>query len=205
MNKPFLIVIMFTVLLAACGSQPTPAATPSPLPITTDTPIPTLEPTSIPPTPAFRFIDIKSGGFSLSVRPDLEFDIDDTSITLSDTLGRFAVSLNGKTYIASEYTLESFLDLYVNEIASRGGTIIQSVPYEIEIDSMKGTAVNISGVFLDAPISGKAFVISPRKNFIVFGLGMSNLTANKNEWSEKGSDVFETLLASIKFKDEVKQ
>jgi len=205
MNKSFIFVIMFTILLGACGSQPTPASTPSPIPTSTDTPLPTIEPTSVPPTPVFQFIDIKSGGFSLSVHPDLEFDIDDTSITLSDTQGRFAVSLNGKTYIASEYTLESFLDLYVNEIASRGGAFIQSVPYEIEIDSMKGTAVNISGLFLDAPIAGKAFVVSPRKNFIVFGLGMSNLSANKNEWSEAGSEIFETLIGSIKFKEEVKK
>jgi hypothetical protein len=52
------------------------------------------------------------------------------------------------------------------------------------------------------PIAGKAFVISPRENFVVFGLGMSNLTTNKNEWAETGSDVFETLIASIKFKEE---
>jgi len=201
MKRLGFIGLISTLLLGACGLQPTSAPTPTPMPTSTDTPLPTLEPTSVPPTPAFRSIDIKSGGFSLSVHPALEFDIDDTSITLSDTQGRFAVSLNGKTYIASEYTLESFLDLYVNEIASRGGAFIQSVPYEIEIDSMKGTAVNISGLFLDAPIAGKAFVVSPRKNFVVFGLGMSNLSTNKNEWTEAGSDVFETLLSSIKFKE----
>ena len=201
MKRPVFIVLISTLLLTACGLQSTTVPTPSPLPIPSDTPLPTLEPTSVPPTQVFQSIDIKSGGFSLSVHPDLEFDVDDTSITLSDTQGSFAVSLNGKAYIASEYTLESFLDLYVNEIASRGGAFIQSVPYEIEIDSMKGTAVNISGLFLDAPIAGKAFVVSPGKNFVVFGLGMSNLSANKNEWSDVGSDNFETLLASIKFKE----
>jgi len=199
------ILIMGTILLAACSSQSTPASTPIPSPTSTSTPLPTLEPTSVPPTPLYQFIDIKSGGFSISVHPDLEFDIDDHSITLSDSQGKFAVSLNGTSYIESEYTLESFLDLYVNEIAARGGTFIQSVPYEIEIDSMKGTAVNISGLFLDDPVAGKAFVVLPRKNFIIFGLGMSNLSANKNEWSEAGSDIFETLLASIKFKEEVRK
>ena len=200
MKRPGFIVLISTLLFAACELQSTPVPTSSPLPTSTDMPIPTLEPTSIPPTPAFRFIELKSGRFSLSVHPDLEFDIDDTSITLSDPQGGFAVSLNGKTYIASEYTLESFLDLYVNEIASRGGAFIQSVPYEIEIDSMKGTAVNISGLFLDAPIAGKAFVVSPRNNFVIFGLGMSNLSTNKNEWSDAGSDIFESLIGSIKFK-----
>lgn len=195
------IVLMSVIVLTACASQPTDTATPT----STITPLPTVTPTSIPPTPAFHLVELKRGGFSLSFPPDLQFDIDDNSITLSDSLGTFVVSLNGRTYIASEYTMESFLDVYIDEIASRGGTFIQSVPYEIMIDGMNGTAVNITGIFLDDPIAGKAFVISPRKNFIVFGLGMSNLTANKNEWAETGSNVFETLLASIEFKAEVRQ
>ena len=43
------------------------------------------------------------------------------------------------------------------------------------------------------------------QDFIIFGLGMSNLSGNKNEWVEIGSDIFETLLASIEIKDEVKR
>ena len=139
------------------------------------------------------------------VHPDLEFDIDDNSITLSDAQGKFIISLNGKAYIASSYTLESFLDIYVNEIASRGGTFEQSDPYEIMIDDMNGIAVDISGIFLDDPIAGRAFAISPGKNFIIFGLGLSNLGENENEWLETGSTNFEMLLASIEFKDEIKR
>jgi len=200
MKRIFFIVIS-AILLSACASQPTPTPSPTSTPAATFTPSPTFTQTPIPTTSAFRFIDLKSGGFSLSVHPHLVFDIDDYSINLSDIQGKFVVSMNGRTYIASEYTMESFLGKYVNEIASRGGTFIQSTPYEIAIDGMNGTAVNISGIFLDSPIAGKAFVISPRENFIVFGLGMSNLAMNKNEWAETGSDVFETLLASIKFKE----
>jgi hypothetical protein len=203
MKRASFILVISTILLTACASQPT--AVPSPTSTATVTPQPTLTPTSIPPTPAFHFVDLENGGFSLLVHPQLEFDIDDRSINLSDTQGYFVVSLNGRTYIASEYTMESFLGKYLDEMASRGGTFIQSVPYEIEIDGMSGTAVNISGFFLNAPIAGKAFVISPGENFIVFGLGMSNLAANKNEWAETGSDTFEALLTSIKFKEDVKK
>ena len=195
-----LIVLMSTVILSACASQPTAAATPSPAPTSTPTPLPTLTPTAIPPTPEFQFIELKSGGFSLSVHPDLEFDINDNSVNLSDSQGKFVVSLNGRAYVASEYTMESFLGVYMDEMASRGGAFIQSIPYGIMIDDMSGVAVDISGIFADAPIAGKAFVVSPRENFIIFGLGMSNIAANKNEWSDTGSDIFEMLLASMKFK-----
>ena len=199
MKRSGALLLLTILFLAACTPQL--AATTPPLPTSTNSPQPTLTPTLIPPTPAFRFVDLKDGGFSLSVHPYLEFDVDNQSINLSDAQETFIVSLNGRTYIASEYTMESFLGKYVDEISARGGAFIQSTPYEIVIDSMNGTAVNISGIFLDAPIAGKAFVISPRENFVVFGLGMSNLTANKNEWAETGSNVFETLLASIKFKE----
>ena len=203
MKRSGLLLLLTILFLAACAPQLT--ATVPPSPISTNTPLPTITPTSIPPTPAFRAIDIKNGGFSLSVHPDLKFDINNSSINLSDTQGRFVISLNGRTYIASNYTMESFLDKYVMEMASRGGTFDQSIPYEIMIDGMSGTAVDISGIFLDDPIAGKAFVISPGKDFIIFGLGMSNLAANENEWVETGSTIFEMLLASIKFKDEIKR
>lgn len=199
MKRIILISLTLTVLLTACVSQPTLTR----LSVSTDTPTPATLSTSIPPTQASRLIDLKSGGITLSVQPQLEFDIDDHSINLSSQRGEHIISLNGKPYIASDYTMESFLGKYVMEMESRGGAFVQSLPYEIMIDGMSGTAVNISGNFLDAPIAGKAFVISPRRNFIVFGLGMSNLSVNKNEWAETGSDIFETLLASVKFKDEL--
>jgi len=207
MKRLSFICVLGVILLAACGSQPTPTqtSTPVPSPTSTNTPFPAMEPEPLSPTPAFRSIDIKSGGFSLLVHPDLQFDFDDYSINLSDAQNKLIISLNGRTYIASEYTMESFLDKYVTETASRGGAFIQGVPYEIMIDGMSGIAVDISGIFINAPIAGKAFVISPKKDFIIFGLGMSDLSGNKNEWIEIGSDIFETLLASIAIKDEVKQ
>ena len=111
---------------------------------------------------------------------------------------------NGKPYIASNYTLESFLGKYVAEIAARGGTFDQSEPYEIIIDGMSGLAVDLTGTFLNDPIAGKAIIISPGKDFIVFGLAISNLSTYTNGWEESGSVAFEMLIETIKFKAEVK-
>jgi hypothetical protein len=203
MKRIILILLMCATILASCASQP-PV-----IPAPTFTPKPASASTAIPLTPnatqAPQFIDLKSGGFSLAVQPELEFETDDYSINLSDKGGELIISLNGKPYIASIYTLESFLDKYIVEMASRGGSFNQSDPYEISIDGMNGIAIDLTGNFLEAPMAGKAVAISPDKDFIVFGLGMSNLNIHKNGWAESGSVIFEALIASIKFKDEVKR
>jgi len=202
MERTSVILLICATILASCTSQPT--ITPSPMFI----PEPVYKSTPVPLTPAAtqapQFIDLKSGGFSLSVQPELDFDTDDYSVNISDKSGELIISLNGKPYIASIYTLESFLDKYLAEMASRGGSFNQSDPYAISIDGMNGIAIDLTGNFLDDPMAGKAVAISPGKDFIIFGLGMSNLGTHKNGWDESGSVIFETIIESIKFKDEVK-
>jgi len=202
MKKITLILLMSATILVSCISQPTVTTAPmfTPEPVNTSNPIP-LTPTT---TQAPQFIDLKNGGFSLSVQPELDFDTDDYSINISDKGGELIISLNGKPYIASIYTLESFLDKYIIEIAARGGSFHQSDPYAISVDGMDGIAIDLSGNFLNDPMAGKAVAISPGKDFIIFGLGMSNQGTHKNGWAESGSLIFEAIIESIKFKDEVK-
>lgn len=201
MRKLILSLLIYATLAVSCTSQPavTPTSVFTPPPVNTATPVP---PT---PTAPPQFVDLKSGGFTLSVQPELEFDIYDNSINISDRVGALVISLNGKPYIASVYTLESFLNKYIAEIASRGGSFQQSDPYEISVDGTSGIAMDLTGNFLNAPMAGKAVAISPGKDFIIFGLGMSNLNTNKDGWVKSGSPIFEAIINSIKFKDEVKQ
>jgi hypothetical protein len=200
MNRIILILLIGTTILVSCASQP--AATTAP----TFTPEPVNIPTSapLPPTSQPLVVDLKSGGFSLAVQPELDFDTDDYSVNISDKGGELIISLNGKPYIESIYTLESFLDKYIVEIAARGGSFNQSDPYAIHVDGMSGIAIDLTGNFLNDPMAGKAVAISPGKDFIIFGLGMSNLGTHKNGWNESGSVIFEEIIASIKFKSEVK-
>lgn len=188
-----LLLICATFLSACAAVTPVPT-TLSPESVSMLSPAPT-------PTAASRFIDLENGGFSLSIRDDLEFDVDDVSINVSDDQGLLVMSLNGRPYISAEYTLESFLGKYLTEMEARGGTFVRGVPYEIIIDDMSGLAVDLTGTFLDHPIAGRGIIISPEEDFIVFGLGMSILGGNKNAWAESGSVIFEDILASIRFKD----
>jgi hypothetical protein len=202
MKRISLILLISATILVSCTAQSTitPAPMFAPEHVNTQTPIPVL-PTA---TQAPQSVDLKNGGFSLAVQPELDFDTDDYSVNISDKGGELIISLNGKPYIGSIYTLESFLDKYIAEIATRGGSFTQSDPYEISIDGMSGIAIDLTGNFLNDPMAGKAVAISPGKDFIIFGLGMSNLGTHKNGWDESGSVIFETIIESIKFKDEVK-
>jgi hypothetical protein len=194
MKKIVLLLFMNAVISASCASTPqTPASSVTSVP---------FQPTA---AQAPQLIDLKNGGFSLAIHSDLEFDTDDYSVNISDKGGELIISLNGKPYIASLYTLESFLDRYLAEMAARGGSFHESDPYEINIDGMSGIAIDLTGNFLNDPMAGKAVAISPGKDFIIFGLGMSNQGTHKNGWMESGSPIFEAIIASIKFKEEVKQ
>jgi hypothetical protein len=199
-RQSFLSGLIPVLLLASCATQkpliPAPLSTPRPE--STNTVFPQTA------TAAPDLIDIGSGGFTLVVQPGLEFEAHDDSISISDRRGELVVSLNGRPYIASSYTLQSFLGKYLAEMASRGGSFEQGEPYEIVVDGQNGLAIDFSGNFLDNPVAGKAIAVSPGKDFIVFGLGMSLLNDRENGWTESGSMIFETVLESIHFKDEVK-
>jgi hypothetical protein len=192
------LAFILAISLASCSPQQ-PAAT-----VVTSEPVYTQAAVLQTPTSIPRFIDIKDGGFSLAVQPDLEFDTDAASISISDKRGGLVISLNGRPYVASSYTLQTFLGKYLDEMASRGGTLHQSDPYAVVIDGKNGIAVDFTGSFLDQPITGKAVAVSPGEDFIVFGLGMSLQNASPDGWAESGSLIFETILASIEFKEKVK-
>jgi hypothetical protein len=192
-----LLALTCVLLLNSCAWQP-PAKSEAVL-----TPQSGIKSVHVQPTATPQIVDIKNGGFSLAVQHELEVELNDDSIDLSDPSGEFLVSLNGRSYIASGYTLESFLGKYLDELVSRGGTLHASEPYAIVVDGKDGVAVNVLGSFLGTPIAGKAVAISPGKDFIVFGLGMSLLSVHQNHWNESGSVIFEDLLESIDFKNEV--
>jgi hypothetical protein len=202
MKRISCVLLTCATLLVSCTSQPAVAPAPTFTAESVNTPI--SAPLTPAATQASQFVDLKSGGFSLAVQPELEFETDDYSVNISDKGGELIISLNGKPYIASIYTLESFLDKYIVEMASRGGSFNQSDPYEIRVDGMNGIAIDLTGTFLNDPMAGKAVAISPGKDFIIFGLGMSNQGTHKNGWIESGSPIFEAIIASIKFKEEVK-
>ena len=197
----FVAVLIPAMLIASCSIQK-PTTTPAPMP--TRKPANTSTAVLQTATAAHQVIDIQSGRFTLAIQPGLSFEAHEDSISISDQQGELIVSLNGRPYAASSYTLQSFLGKYLTEMASRGGSFEQGESYEILIDGRSGIAVDFSGSFLDIPVTGKAVAVSPEDDFIIFGLGMSLQDEHENGWTESGSLIFESILDSIDLKERVR-
>jgi len=203
MKRIWFILLVSLIIITGCEPPgKLPVAPPATATLTWTPLPPPLTSTPRPPTPTPQVIEIKEGGFTVTVQTPLEFNVDENSINLSDKNAEIIISLNGRPYIASAYTLESFLNLYINEMESRGGgTFELGAPYEISMDGILGLAIDLTGTFLDAPIAGKAIALSPGKDFIFFGLGLASLQNNKFMWERSGHPVFDALLESVRFKD----
>lgn len=192
--KKIFLGLACVAVLASCASQPAVTA------------VPTLYRTPVSaPTATLPIVYLRNGGFSLAIQSGLDFEIDDSSILLFDQRGEHFISLHGRPYIASIHTLESFLGTYLDEVSARGAIFAQSDPYEIFIDGMSGTAIDLNGSFSEAPMSGMAVAVSPGKDFIIFGIGLSSPQRSESEGTESGSVIFEEILDSIMFLDEVKK
>ena len=63
----------------------------------------------------------------------------------------------------------------------------------------EGIVINLTGTLFDSPIEGQVFAVSPKKDFVVFGIGVSNLTSNDQLWKESGSVIFQGILDSLNF------
>jgi hypothetical protein len=192
--KRIVLGLACVAIVVSCASQPAATA------------VPTRNPTPVStPTPALPIVYLRNGGFSLAIQSGLDFEIDDSSILLFDQRGEHFISLHGRPYIASIHTLESFLGTYLDEVSGRGATFAQSDPYEIFIDGMSGTAIDLNGSFSEAPMSGMAVAVSPGKDFIIFGIGLSSQQRLESGGRESRSVVFDEILDSIMFLEGVKK
>lgn len=204
MNKNLSLILIF-ILLMACNftALQEPAATPTNTVPPTSTPPPTATPTPTPvpasPTPEAKLIDVKDGGFSILVPNNLDFDLNENTVGISDKDGMLLISFTGTPYEETNYTPRQVIDEFLNEVASRGGNFNQSEPSNIVIDGIEGISIDLTGDLFNAQIKGRAIAVSPAENFILFGLGVSNLSSDNENWEKSGSVIFQGLLDSIKF------
>lgn len=199
------VAILIFALLASCSFPPlqaptaTPTATSTPPP--TATPIPTATQTQVPatPTPTAELIPVEEGGFSILVSRELETDLQGNTIGIFDQGSTLIISFTGTAYQETQYTLNDVIDQYLDELASKGGTFNQSEPSAVMVDGREGISVDLTGILFEAPIEGRAIAVSPAKDFIVFGLGISNLSEEEENWRKSGSVIFQELLDSLTF------
>ena len=99
MSRPAFAVVLFALLLVACGGGGEPAPTPTPTPTDTATPVPTSTPTSTPtptPTPTVALPNAEPAG-GISLPPGFTAYIIASGLSLPTSL---ALSPGGAIYVA---------------------------------------------------------------------------------------------------------
>jgi hypothetical protein len=191
--------ILVLCLQLACGVLSTPEPTATPQPTSTSTPVPTATATSTP-TPEVTQVDVPKGGFSLLVPDFLDVDVQDNTVGIFDE--ELIVTFSGTPYLSSTNTLEDVIDDLIDELSTDGSELIKdSESLPISVNGIEGIAIDLTGNLFGAPIDGQAIAFSPKEDFVIFGLGVSNLTSDDRLWQESGSIIFQGMLDSMTFTD----
>lgn len=188
-------------LIAAPTATPTFTASPTLTPTATATltPTPTQTQTVTPvPTVITRY-SVREGGFSVEVPAGYEVQADDVQVFISDVAGTLIITLVG---VESSDTPEAILAEFLTGLEERvEGEFIQGDSEPIHIGGFDGEAYALSGTLFGSPLVGKTFVIQTGTNRFLFALGISNTGADSNRWENHGSNIFESILATIEFEE----
>lgn len=195
-------LVLISALLLGCD----PLATPEPAATSTRTVSPTPQPTPTPvptstATPAPKALPVEADGFSLSVPPELDFDLQGKMVGVFDQEGKLIISFIRTDYDGSSNSLQDVIDMFLDELSGSGGEFEQGESSPINIGGAEGISVALTGILFDAPIEGTAVAVNPRLNSVFFGLGVSNLAEDKDLWKTTGSTFFQSLIDSVEFID----
>jgi hypothetical protein len=191
------IILIFSLACSTFSgfvSTPTPTATITPQP--TLTPTRTITPT---PAPETREVNVESGGFSIMVPVDFETNLNQGVLTIFNNDGTLIISITGTPYEGSSNNLDDVINGFVEGVASNGGKLDQSEPYPIVVNGVEGLAADLTGTLFDEPTEGKVFAVLPQADFLILGLGISNVTEDAQAWKANGSIIFQGLIDSMQF------
>lgn len=194
--------LLMLILIQVGCSAPTPEPTVTPTVTATQTPASTSTPIPAPTataTPSPKAIDVEADGFNFSVPLNMDYDLKNNIVGVYDLEGTFIASFIRATYDETTHSLEETLNAYLNEVTDRGGDFTQGEPYPVTVGGADGLAVDLTGKLISSPVEGRAFIVEPEDNVVFFGLGVSNLTANDEQWKASGEGYFQSLIDSVQF------
>jgi hypothetical protein len=207
MNKA-LTLIFVSILLMSCTLLPTPEPTVEPTftstvestetsqPVSTSTTVPTATLQSFDPG-AFTTLAV-ADGFTLSVPFPLLHEVNKNVVIVGNEENTLTISFASDSLESGE-TLEDVLNAYLGSLEKRGWEFTKSEPVEIEIDHATGILVDLTSTAQSLNFEGQAVAVSLRPGFVLFGLGLFEVSANPEGWKNTGEDTFKTLMDSIKF------
>lgn len=182
---------------------PQPTATVKP----TATPRPTARPSTTPrPTAVDLGLDameeiVVDGGFAF--RPFLvgmEMEVQDTQALFANEADNFIASLSGGVETDDSDPLNAVLTDILGALNNSMSAELQAgEPYSITVDDAEGLATDVVGTLLDDPVLGQLLVLRPHEGQFFFAFALSNTATGDERWTEEGTDLFATLLDSVRF------
>ena len=204
-----LFTIVLIVLLTGCSTPlfAAPTATPTATLTSTSTLIPTQTPTATStktltatPRPVVQLgerLTVPDGGFSFRVPIAYASQIEEQQAFISDLEGMLIISFAGVQSTSPE---EEIIDDYLDVIASRGnGEFVKTPANPMTVNGINGQAFDLTGSMFGSPLQGKTFIVPIRPDHFLFGLAMSNLSSEEQNWEDHGSKIFEAVIDTIEF------
>lgn len=204
MKKPFLVLHTLIFILAACAPS-TPiivTAIPSLTPVP---PSPTATSTLTPPTTLAFDVDkietlVVVDGFSVSVPFPLLYQTQSDIVLVASEDKVLSISFVGDAYDGVQPLID-ISNAYLASLEKRGGTFFRGETVEIQIDGADGISIDLSGKLNNVDVQGKAVVVSPRPDFVMFGIALSKIDADKAIWENEYNAIFQSILDGIEFTD----
>jgi hypothetical protein len=208
-NK-LIALILVSAFLTSCTPQPVeeppvipaitntvgPTSTTPPKP--TDTAVPTEEVT-LPDLGSFSTLVVVEG-FTISVPFPLLHQVNKNVVIIGDEANTLTISFASDEYQSGD-TPERVMSDYLGSLERRGWEFTKGEPADIEVDGATGIIIDLTGTFQGLNFEGQAVTVPPYSDLALFGLGLSQVSADPNRWKDSGQKAFTTLLESIEFVD----
>ncbi|HXD10740.1 MAG TPA: hypothetical protein VN653_11805 [Anaerolineales bacterium] len=206
--KKIVFSLLVLLLLPSCTftkfQEPTPTSTntltPSPTLAPTQTPQPTATraPTkaSLPPVTRLTVLD----GFTISIPIPLQSQVNGNAVLIADQEQTLSISFAGDSHNDTQ-SLMKVIDSYLASLEKRGWKFTKGESMDVQIGTITGLALNLTGNAGDITFEGEAVAASPRTGYVLFGLGISKVNLDKDSWKNKGQAIFDSLVKTIQFTD----
>jgi hypothetical protein len=179
----------------------TPTSTDTPAPSATRTAIPSLTPTATS-TPTVALAEVQAvpqGGYSFRPPVGYRVDVQGAQIGLADPLGSILISLYGST-TTKPLSPEAMISAFLTSLADKGqGHFDQGISHTLEIDSIPGLALDVTGTLSQAPVEGQAIIVLLGQGRYLFGLGLAHIVGDQRVWDKQGLPAFQAIVQSVTF------
>ncbi|HVF24656.1 MAG TPA: hypothetical protein VNA23_02135 [Anaerolineales bacterium] len=175
--------------------MPSPTVTPTQTPIL---PTATLTPAPTAITEPISTLAVAEG-FTISVPFFLRHQVNGNTVLIKDDENILNISFTVDPYNGA--ALIDVIDTYLASLEKRGWQFTKGEQAEIQVDGVAGVTMGLSGSAGELSFEGQAVAVSPKSNFVMFGLGISRTNDDKDTWTNNGKATFEGLIQTVQFTD----